>query len=157
VQRDLHGLRVGGQPAADDPHLVDLARRHVSAELPAPAGAPERLVRAPPERLELGQRPPVDEPARHQPEDVEAAVRRVGGEHHPGPRVCRLKHAAEAAEHELEPPRAASQPCRPLIPELARRRPHLRRDVGEQLLAAVGAAHEQPQRRVQPGAIEVRV
>ncbi len=157
MQRNLHGIRVRGQPAPDDPHLGDLVRRDVGAELAAPARAPERLMRAPLERLEVRQRAPVHEPAGHEPEDVEAAVGRVGGKHHPGRGVGGLEDAAEAAEHDLEPARAAPQPCRPLIPELPGRRPHLRRDVGEQLLPTVGAADEQPQRRVEPSAVQVRI
>ena len=68
-----------------------------------------------------------------------------------------LERAAEPLEDHAEPAQAPAQPRRTLVQLLLGGRSHLALDVGEQTLPAVRSADEQPQRLVEPAAVEVRV
>ena len=98
AQRQLGRLRMRGQPAADDPHLVDLVRRHVGAELADPPGARQRGGGAGLELAEVVvQRAPVDQPAAGEPEAVELGAGRMRGQHQPRAGVGGLEHAVQPA------------------------------------------------------------
>jgi hypothetical protein len=81
----------------------------------------------------------------------------VRREHEPRARVRGAQDAAEPAQQRVQAPQPPGEPRGPLVALGARRVAHLVLDVGEQRRAAVLGAAEQPERRVEPLAIEVRV
>ena len=76
-----------GQPAADDPHLVDLLRGHMGAELSQtaapsdrPPGARQQLI-----VVETADRARVDQAAASDPERLVLVAARVGDDQQAGP------------------------------------------------------------------------
>ena len=104
-----------------------------------------------------GQRPPVGDAAADEPERVARAAARMLGEHEPRPRVRRGQHAVELDQQHREPLAPAPQPGRALEALVARGRAHLLVDVREHGARGVAARREQPERGVEPPAVDVRV
>ncbi len=83
--------------------------------------------------------------------------RGMGREDEPGAGVGGAQHAAEPAHERLQPRPPARQPGRPLVLARLRRRAQLALEMVEQGAAAVATVDEQPQGRVEPLAVQVRV
>ena len=83
--------------------------------------------------------------------------RGMGREDEPGAGVGGAQHAAEPAHERLQPRPPAPQPGRALVLARLRRRAQLAFEMVEQGAAAVATVDEQPQRRVEPLAVQVRV
>ena len=110
--------------------------------------------------IAAAQRPPVDKPSARDPEAVEVVLGRVRRQHQARPGVGCLEHASEAAEDGAQTPQPPAQRCRALEPLRAGRRLHLAFDVIEQRTAGAirgVLGHEQPQRLVQPAAVEIGI
>jgi hypothetical protein len=136
---------MGGQPAADDPHLVDLPGRDVGAEVTRPAPADQGRGGPDPQLVEvLAHRPPVNEPAPGEPEPLQPSVARMAGQHQSRPRMSGLEHAIETAEDRRQPSGAPAQRGGPLVVLGRRRRSHLPGHVLAQRPSS-GAGDEQPQ------------
>ena len=90
---------VPGHPRAHDPRLVELVRGEPAAEAGGRGGGERRLGASRDLGRIGGERPPVGDPARDDPERV-GALGRLGvrGEHEPGARVGRAQDAAEPAQ-----------------------------------------------------------
>ena len=150
--------RRGREPEADDPRLVDSSGGQPAAE-PGPRRGAQRGGRA---RGELGrvvgQRAPVDDAAADDPERVGARrVARVRREHEPRAGVGGAQHAAEAGRAATRAARGGAA-ARPRARSGARPRPRASaRRRGRAAPPRRRPRDEQPQRRVEPLAVEVRV
>ena len=155
MESELRRVGVRGQPAPQQPHLVDLVGRDMGSQL-HPAGPAHRPRRPGLELVEVTRRAPVDQPALDDPEGVVGRAGRVRGEHQTRPHVGGLEHAAQLVQHHAEPAAPAPQGGGPLVVLIGRGRAHLRVDMVEQRAARIGIT-EQPQHGVEAAPVEVGV
>ena len=163
LEHQLRRLGVRGEVVRDDPQLVDLVRRDVRPELAGAAAALERRLRSLLERVGVRWRRRERRPSRR--DGRRPARTRPAGPNRPdgGParavaRTC-VASSAPPSRSRIRPSRckAPAQPRRTLVLLLLGRRPHLRPDVAEQPVAAVGFPDEQPERLVEPAPVQVRI